>query len=318
VTVLLLTHSGDFDVPDRVAHALEHEGARAIRVDTDRFPASASLSVSSEDHGLRASLLVAEREIDLLRCRAVWCRRLWPAAGGVDVDPRWAAACAAQARDAFFGALALLEDELVVINRPGPQARAEHKVVQLRAARAAGLTLPPTLVTNDPAAARAFVDEHRDVVTKMLVPLSASMDGSGPFVYTSAVDDGDMRHIEGLRPAPMIFQRRVEKREELRVVVVGDQVFAAAVTPSSLDWRTGTGSAWRRAELSTGAAGACVKLVKDLGLVTGALDFIVDTHGALVFLEVNPAGEWGFVERETGLPIAAALARALLSPRGRA
>jgi glutathione synthase/RimK-type ligase-like ATP-grasp enzyme len=310
--VLLFTHSGDYDVPDFVAAALARRGAKAIRVDTDRFPAEGALTLTSDTHGLGAVLSLGDDEIDLLRCAAVWSRRIWTAALPLDVDPAFAAACRAQARDALAGALALLEEEVPVVNRLAPQLRAEHKVLQLRAARAAGLSLPPTLITNEPAAARAFVEEHGAVVTKMLVPLSQTMDGSGPFVYTSPVDEEDLADAEGLRSAPMIFQARVEKSYEVRAIVVDKRVFAAAVDPGALDWRLGAGGEWRELSLPRAVERAAVRLVESLGLVTGALDFIVDERGAHAFLEINPAGEWGWLQKELGLPIAEAIAGALL------
>src|SRR6266851_4864116 len=47
--------------------------------------------------------------------------------------------------------------------------------------------------------------------------------------------------------------------------------------------------------------------------LTGALDFLVTPEGKWVFLEINPNGQWAWIEEETGLPIAAAIADALRS-----
>ena len=54
--------------------------------------------------------------------------------------------------------------------------------------------------------------------------------------------------------------------------------------------------------------------MSELGLVFGAIDMICTPAGEHVFLEVNPGGEWGMLERDLGLPIADAIARALLLP----
>lgn len=321
-TVLLLTHSGDFYVPDIVDAAIERLGHDAIRVDTDGFPAHGALTVSSDDSGVRALLDIGTLELDLSRVAAIWCRRIWTSQASVDVDPHFANAAAAQARDAFAGVLALLEDGGVrFVNALGPQARAEHKVVQLQAARAVGLMLPPSLVTNDPIAVRAFAEEHTRIVAKMLVPLSQTMDGSGAFVYTSAVDEADLAALvaspASLQAAPMIFQQRIDKVLEVRAVVVGKRVFAASTSAGALDWRLGTGGAWRIHPLPRSLERACVRLVAQLGLVMGALDFLVDADGTHWFLEINPAGEWGWLEKDLGLPIAGAIAQALVGHRAR-
>lgn len=324
--VLLLTHAGDFYVPDLVAAAVERRGHSCIRVDTDLFPREIALSIGSDG---RAWLDTGTHEIDLVRVHAVWCRRLWTARAPVDVDARFQRACAEQAVDALDGALAWLERAdggARIVNRPHLERRAERKVLQLRAAEDAGLSMPRTLVTNDPAAARAFVDAVRGdgrVVAKMLAPLSQTMDASGPFMYTSPVDDGDLVDLEGLRAAPMILQARVDKVAEVRAVVVdtphAGRVLAAALDADAgaLDWRAPSVSSaparpWRAHTLPGDVERAAIELVRTLGLTMAALDFVVDAAGVHWFLEVNPAGEWGWLERDVALPIADALAAALV------
>jgi len=316
-TVLLLTHSGDFYVPDIVIEALAKRGANGIRINTDLFPSASQLAVSSDADGLRALFSTASDEVDLMRVAGIWCRRLWTG-DQTDVHPTFAGACAAQARDAMNGVLALLEESIPVINRPVPQRRAEHKVLQLRAAQAAKLTLPPTLITNDPAAVRAFAETHENIVTKMLVPLSQTMEGTGPFVYTSAVDAGDLAQIDSVRSAPMIFQARVKKAREVRAMVVGKKVFSASIDADSLDWRVPLGVEplqWREEKLPRAIRASCVRLVESMGLVTGALDFLIDSDNKFLFLEINPAGEWGWLERDLGFPISDAIADELLRRR---
>jgi glutathione synthase/RimK-type ligase-like ATP-grasp enzyme len=52
--------------------------------------------------------------------------------------------------------------------------------------------------------------------------------------------------------------------------------------------------------------------MSELGLVFGAVDFICTPAGEYVFLEVNPGGEWGMLERDLRLPISEAIAAALV------
>lgn len=60
-------------------------------------------------------------------------------------------------------------------------------------------------------------------------------------------------------------------------------------------------------------ADKCVKLLKRLGLLYGAIDFVVDRKGTHWFLEINPMGAWGFIEEDIGLPIGKAMADLLMS-----
>jgi glutathione synthase/RimK-type ligase-like ATP-grasp enzyme len=50
-----------------------------------------------------------------------------------------------------------------------------------------------------------------------------------------------------------------------------------------------------------------------LGLVYGAIDVRLTPEGRYVFLEVNPAGQWLFIEHATGQPISAELASRLVA-----
>jgi glutathione synthase/RimK-type ligase-like ATP-grasp enzyme len=56
-------------------------------------------------------------------------------------------------------------------------------------------------------------------------------------------------------------------------------------------------------------------VMRALGLGFGAVDLVVARDGSHHFLEVNPVGEWGMLERDLGLPIADAIAEELCRPR---
>ena len=157
------------------------------------------------------------------------------------------------------------------------------------------------------------------MVAKMLTPLSQSMEGGRPFVYTTAIGPEHLDELDDLRLSPMVFQERIDKARELRVAVVGGRCFVGAIDASGsaagqVDWRRARPEEcrWEPGELPEEVADCLQSLVAALGLVYGAADLIVTPDGRHVFLEVNPGGEWGMLEHELGLPIAAALAEALV------
>lgn len=309
-TALILTHSGDFFVPERVAEELERRGARALRVDTDRYPTGLPMAL-----GLRPDGQPAVR-LDGLDCEvvsAVYARRTWAAALPEELDPGAQAAIRAEVKVHWRALEDLLADRRWV-NPPAAEAAVEgHKLHQLQAAARAGLRVPDTLVTNDPAAARAFCARHGDdVVVKLLAPLSVSMSGAAPRVPTTALGPDDMDHLDDLALGPMCLQPRLRAREELRVAWVNGRCFAGAIGGAERpDWRLGH-DAWRPGALDADTEAALGRLMRGLGLCFGAVDLLVPADGAPVFLEVNPSGEWGMLEHALGLPIAAALADALL------
>jgi glutathione synthase/RimK-type ligase-like ATP-grasp enzyme len=101
-----------------------------------------------------------------------------------------------------------------------------------------------------------------------------------------------------------------------RLTVVGGRMLAAAIharsSAAELDWRADQQAlAYETVEAPAEVAGGVARLMAALGLRFGALDFLVTHEGEWVFLEINPNGQWAFVEQATGLPIAAAIAEAL-------
>jgi glutathione synthase/RimK-type ligase-like ATP-grasp enzyme len=113
--------------------------------------------------------------------------------------------------------------------------------------------------------------------------------------------------------APVIFQEFVPAEADVRVTVVGDNLFATAIVPApggyQLDYRMDlAGASYLPTELPPEVADRIRALMQRLGLLYGALDLRRRADGSYVFLEINPAGEWLFVEERSGQPITEAVA----------
>lgn len=317
--VLLLTHTGDFYTVDLVSAALARMGVRPIRFNTDLFPTLVKLLARGGDE--RTALLLTEtgEQVSAGEVRAVWARKLWTPRMADDLDDRYRSMCVNESAAALDGFLDALNNARWV-NGLDRQRNAENKQRQLRLAVRAGLRVPRTLVTNDPAAAREFFAETGgQTVAKLLRPLEVSMDTANPFVYTSRVGEEDLAGAEALRHSPMVFQELIPKAYELRVAYVAGKVFAGVLDATGTshgqtDWRRAAAEecSWRKAQLPTEVASGLQTMMSELGLVFGAVDLICTPSGEHVFLEVNPGGEWGMLERDLGLPISEAIARALL------
>ncbi len=315
--VLLATHSGDHYTVDRLASALIHRGADPVRLNTDRFPLGVAVSVESDARRHTISIDCERRRVDGREVAAVWLRQLWEPDLGDAVDPQYRDACLKECRATMRGLFDGLEGARWV--NPLPSVRqAGDKCRQLRIAREVGLAIPATIVTNDPDRVRRFYQEvNGRVVTKLLTPLVSSMEKTSGFLHTSEVSPDDLDVLDSLRVCPMVFQERIEKRCELRVAFVAGRLFVGAVdasgTSGEIDWRLATPDEckWRRDELPVSEATRIAELMRRLGLVYGAIDMIRTPAGEHVFLEVNPTGEWGMLERDLDLPISTALADAL-------
>jgi MvdC family ATP-grasp ribosomal peptide maturase len=318
--VLLLTHSRDYYTVERVAVALHERGVKTFRFDTDRFPRevriSARLGADGFSHTVEDGAAVCRAEA----VRAVWARKLWLPELDVNLDPKFRAMCVRECVAALQGFLDGLHGARWV-NERVREYEAENKLLQLRLAQDSGLRIPRTLLTNDAGQAREFFRQNDGaLVAKLLAPLTVSMGASAAFVYTNAVSEADLEEAEGLRHSPMIFQERIPKALELRIAYVAGKFFVGALDASrsaggQIDWRRATPEEchWQRDDIPPELKTQLTNLMRKLQLVYGAIDIIRTPAGEHVFLEVNPAGEWGMLERDLGLPISEAIAEALLA-----
>lgn len=320
-TVLAMSVRGDLALK-RVGTALDGLGHELVPFYTDEFPASASI----EFHAGRCEdvlLTSSGGHVALTEVSSVWLRRLDVGTTLPDsMDERYRTAARKESSAAVLGVLASYGGP--VIDPLDTIEAASQKPRQLRAAAAVGLTTPPTLLTNSPQAARAFARENHDqVIAKPLKPLTVTGADGDLGMYASALAPEDLESLDSLRWCPLIFQAAVPKRLEIRATVVGSTVLAAAVDSQSsehgqVDWRRGTAElaeAWEPHELPAHVADGLVRLVSGFGLHYSAADLILTPDGEYVFLESNPAGEWGWVEEATGLPISSHLAAALAGTR---
>jgi glutathione synthase/RimK-type ligase-like ATP-grasp enzyme len=317
MTVLIVTHSSDNEAPIAVARAVEALGERVYRFDTDLFPTHVRLALDERGTG---RLSGEAGVLELEEVTSVWYRR---SATGAripqELDPRLRHPSVEESRRVVSGMLAALGVfQLDSIDRI---RRAEHKPLQLELARALGLDVPRTLMTNDAEAVRAFAGQSPGgVVTKMMSSFAVHDEqGQEQVVFTTPLGPEDLENLDGLELCPMTFQERVAKALELRVTVVGDRVMAAAIDSQALpgarnDWRregVALIDSWQPYTLPEPVSTRVLRLMDALRLNYGALDFIVTPEGRHVFLEVNPAGEFMWLMQHPGLPIAEALADVL-------
>ncbi|MGF1677474.1 MAG: MvdC/MvdD family ATP grasp protein, partial [Rivularia sp. (in: cyanobacteria)] len=255
--------------------------------------------------------------------QAVWMRRIWQPQISQDLAPQFQTACVREAMAALNAFWDSLREVRWVDNLHRVLA-AENKLRQLRVAKEVGLVIPLTLVTNNPEEVREFFyDVGGKMVTKLLTPISYGMKSSPFFFYTSQVKEEDLLDIETLRHSPMVFQEQIPKLRELRVVYVDGSIFVGALnassyTASTVDWRRASvkDCAWEVHELPIEIVSRIKALMASLGLMFGALDLIETPSGEYVFLEINPTGEWGMLERDLDYPISKAIANALVRERG--
>jgi hypothetical protein len=174
-------------------------------------------------------------------------------------------------------------------------------------------------MTNDPAAFREFyLEQHGQLISKVFQRNLHRTEDSGESTFvcmTQIVSNRDLGYASSVGYAPLIFQAYVPKEVELRVTVVGERVLTAAIHSQGNhrtrhDWRHEDlrHTRYARHSLPTGIEALCLRLVERMGLSFGTIDLVLTPDGRYVFLEINPSGQWRWVEIMTGLPISDSIA----------
>ena len=323
MTVLILTHSKDHESIPLVSKAIEAKGGKVFRFDTDRFPTEVQLDICYGDSE-QVMIRDGDQKVNLSEVSSVWYRRLYYGRKIPEtMDGQYREAAIKECSATVRGMIASIKG--FHFNKMSSVDVAKNKQLQLQVAREVGLITPRTLITNNPEAVKKFASECKaqGIVTKMLsgFPIYGEK-GEQHVVFTSPVTDEDLEHLEELCFCPMAFQEKVPKALELRTTIVGQRVFTAAIDSQSVegateDWRKegrALAKSWQAYDLPEEVEKNLLKLMACLGLSYGAIDIILTPDGRHVFLEVNPAGEFFWLELYSPhFPISEAIAEILLT-----
>jgi len=294
-----------------VAKRLEALGADAVIVDSALFPSQWRLSLRVTTNSPPQFLLSRDNlHIDDERLAGVWWRRPQRFLPSPDVrEERVRRFITIEARAAFEGWLHCLGDR--VINPVAADTAASHKLLQLQYAARAGLRIPRSLATNNPAEVRDFVElTGPGTIYK---PFTAA---NWQLIATRRVSADTLEQVDSVAYAPVIFQEEIHKVADIRVNVLDGEVFALRIEPTGLDapidWRTDLARQYSAHELPADVESSLVALVAGLGLRFAACDLALTKDDEYVFFEANTSGQWLFAEIMAGQEISWAFARALL------
>lgn len=313
--ILILAQATDLTA-DAVVDALRARDADVARVDTADFPLSLQLAAMPNRASSSGSMWTQGRELPLDAVRAVYRRH--PAQFTFPAD-----LSVAEHRLATLESVAGIGGVLAAqswrwIDRPSAVADASYKPLQLRRAVECGMNVPESLVTNSGPHAREFAKQlGGDIIYKSLSTGVITEEGGLRIVYTTRLRPDDLED-RTISTCCHLFQRWVPKAFDVRMTVVGTNVFAVAVHTTSAeahtDWRSRYDDlTYEICEVPDDVHDAAIRYLRSFNLTYGAFDFSVTPDQQWWFLECNPSGQWGWIADETGLPIADALAEELMA-----
>lgn len=316
MTVLIL--ADEFDVSaDQMVLALGERSVPVCRIDTAWFPEQLSVDAELREGRWWGRLRTPGRDVELEGLRSVWYRnpstfRFPPELSGAERHHAFL-----EAKYGLGGVLSSLP--VLWVNHPA-RAAAASKPVQLATAARCGLTVPDTLITNEPDAVRRFAAQGA-TVTKMLGANHIAEEGTRKITFTRLLRSAELADLGGIEATAHQFQRWVAKSYDCRVIAIGGQLFAFAIRAGSIesyiDFRTDYDAlAYEPIALPVEVADGIRRFLDVRGLVYGALDFVVGHEGGHVFLECNSGGQFGWLESRTGVPLIQALADLLTRGAG--
>jgi len=271
--------------------------------DQAAFPARDPLSVWIRQDAAYTSVDTAFRA----PVTTVWSRRFSPLKIDDRVHPDDLEIATRECSRFINGVRFLLGPEAFWINPYVTEFYAGSKPLQLKLAANCGLCIPDTLMTNDLSAARDFVSNYARVIYKPFFPPHWRGTDGPLCTFTSIVDRQSLKTSGDLRHCPGIFQPAIEKAYEARVTMMGQTAVGAKISVHKHDEGVDD---WRRAQIEPGGMRVeplevpegvrerLLEVMSRLGIVFGCFDFIIDPDGRWVFLEVNPAGQFLWVENE--------------------
>jgi glutathione synthase/RimK-type ligase-like ATP-grasp enzyme len=315
--MLLILTSTEDATANYLCSRLETDDVPYVRLDTDTFA-----KVGFVEYGQAGVSLVASNEsYDPGAFSAVWYRR----PRGISIKgPFRTAEVLHTSREwgaSVDGFLAHIEPRRWV-NHPAANVRAGNKLLQLSFAQRIGLLVPETLVTRSRDEALMFLRKHGGrVVAKPLSSgyVETSDRAVEAQIFTSRIVEEHLGDAHLLARTPTMLQQEIERGVDVRVTIVDRHVAAVGlVTQESGTWvdvrrLDPRRVAYTPVDIPVDVADRLFRIMGEFDIRFGAIDVIVDRDGRWVFLEINPNGQWAWMDILGNSDIASAFVKSFRS-----
>ncbi len=314
-TVLIITNELDVHA-DAVARELRARDVPVFRFHPEDFPQTSSVSLEIHDGRITGEITTEYQTVALEDIRAAWYRQPQRLFHGIKMTSAklddYVKAQTTLTLTALYQGL-----DAFWVGDPHKLRLANIKALQLAEASKAGLQTPHTLISNDPKKVSTFVEQLGDAecAIKPLLALGVTDEQGYRLPLTTTLPKG--HPLDSVALAPNIFQPYIHKAAELRVVVMGEKIFSAEILSQDneatrKDWRAGECS-HKPYSLPVDVQVAIHRMMDSFGINFSSIDMVVSPEGEHVFLELNPNGQWLWLEEELGLPLVTTMADLLTS-----
>jgi len=305
-TVLILSNKFDFST-DLITIQLSREGVSYLRLNRDQLelydidldPLIPVLRVTYEN----TQYEINEQKLHSIYYRApTFLRDIYQQTASAEEQlyrTQWAA---------FVRSLDIFE-KVKWVNNPVATYRAENKPLQLLYAQRAGFHVPHTHITN-----RITEKPVSPVAIKSLDTAIVHDNDQEAFVYTRIVDPAEITDTR--YSSPFIAQHALVPKLDLRVTIIENQLVAVSLQGEeeiNEDWRLYKDSIhYEIIKLPKEIETACILFTQSLYLNFAAIDLILHNN-QYFFIEVNPTGEWSWLQKNTGFRFDQLISKSLSS-----
>lgn len=314
--VLVLTY-GEDPHADIVTKYFSENGVSFFRVDTEKLAEKYFLTFDSNI--LNYKISDGQTEMVLDSSWNIWNRRVMNP--DVRKGPRSITDLIFEESEKTWDGL-LMSHKGKVVNRPQNHFFANNKVDQLRFASRfnKGIVIPDTLVTNNPDDAIVFYKKHNgNICFKLQKGIIVDSPEGYLTVYTNKVSLESLENVELVRSHPCFFQEYIDKKFEVRIVstdkeAIGIAIYSQESEISKVDFRRYDFEKvpYKYIELPSNVSEFCLEMLRNYDLHFGVFDFIYSDKGNYVFLELNPNGQWLWLEEQSGCNLTKLVAENLI------
>ncbi|HCM34494.1 ATP-grasp ribosomal peptide maturase [Chryseobacterium sp.] len=310
--ILCITHSQDFYTIDLFFQYLSSKNIPYFRLNSDQLNHLQKISINENSFEITDESGNTIHSDDI---KGVWHRKAWRISVPEELDENYEKIFQNEYGSLRYNLFASLED-IPWINPFEKEKKIDgNKMLQLKIAQRNHLTIPKTMFSNDEEKITTFFHQYCSgkAIAKLHGVQSKTMSGEN-LISTMIIEEETLEYLSDIAYCPMIFQPYIDKEYELRIMYVDGVFFTGKINNSSnADWRISNENYfWSAYELPENIKINLTSMMKEMGLYMGAIDVIKGKDGEYYFLEVNPQGEWGMLQKELGFPIAERIADNLI------
>ncbi len=312
-SILLVTSEDDLTA-DLIILELRRRGLPFHRLNCENFPLRISGTWSNKE---TRYISVGKDKINLNKISSVWYRRMpMPDLTALDANANLSNFIMNESRTFLNGLLGQLDT--LWVNKISSVSAAENKILQLDTAQKVHLKTPKTIISNDSEAVKSFLNHYSSAICKPLSIYRIVENGDDWMLYTETMQEPEVAGEDSIQVSPFIIQEQIERKREVRLTVVGNQIFACLMEIKDserniidLHLVDDENIVYEPIKVPDKIKKSTLQLLKTFDLLYGCLDFILTEHNDWIFLELNPSGQWGWIEKKIGFPITKSIVKLL-------